>query len=223
MKKILLYLLVMFFVVPTARAEYVFLDKLDMYTPVDLVYDDLTPFSKLYSFDNRDDGFIQFLIERGFYDEQNNVISISAYNLVMACHEFVGGDSVACASATYNVIGDALNRMHSNQTNVGDPHDIFDIYVRAKSLDGVRSEFIDKLGRYITNKYCVDVAGAQVQCEPERRLMCKKTEHTQYLLRDLDLMCNQRKWLIGYNKRTKIYGAYLNPGLGARTIAWGKL
>lgn len=221
MIKLLLSLLVIFFAVPTARADYAFLDTLDMHTPVDLVYDDLTPFSKLYSFDNRDDGFTQFLIERGFYDDQNNVISISAYNLAMACHEFIGGDTVACASATYNVIGDALGRLHNDKTNVGDPHDIFEIYVRASNLDDLKSKFVGNLEQYIANKYCVDVANAQISCAPERRLVCRKTEHTQYLLRDLDLMCNQHNWLIGYNKRTKMYGVYLNPARDALTVARG--
>ncbi len=221
MKKILLFLLAMFFAVPTARAEYVFLKKLDMHTPVDLVYDDLTPFAKLYSFDNRDDGFVQFLIERGFYDEQNNVISISAYNLAMACNEFVSGNSVACASTTYSVIGDALGRARRNQTNVGDPHDIFEIYVRASNLDDLKSKFTGDLQHYIISKYCTDGVNSQISCEPERRLVCKKTEHTQYLLRDLDLMCNSRNWVIGYNKRTKVYGIYLDPSRDVRGIARG--
>ena len=221
MKKILLSLLVVFFAVSNAKAGLSFLNKLDMRTPVDLTYDDLSAFSRLYSFDNRDDGFTQFLIERGFYDDQNNVISISAYNLAMACHEFIGGDTVACASATYSVIGDALARARYNQTNVGNPYDIFEIYVRAQNIDDLKLNFMGELGRYIVNKYCVDVSNSQISCEPERRLACKKTEHTQYLLRDLDLMCNSRNWVIGYNTRTKTYGAYLNPARAARSIAKG--
>lgn len=221
MKKILLSLLVVFFAVSNAKAGLSFLSKLDMRTPVDLTYDDLSAFSRLYSFDKHDTEFARFLIERGFYDEYNNVVSISAYNLVIACVEFLGGNTTRCASITYTVISDAFERTRRNQTNVGNPHDIFEIYVRAQNIDDLKLNFMGELGRYIANKYCVDVSNSQISCEPERRLACKKTEHTQYLLRDLDLMCNSRNWVIGYNKRTKTYGAYLNPARSAHFIARG--
>lgn len=148
------------------------------------------------------------------YDEQKNLLNVSAYDLYTSCIISVlnvynisdDESSERCTTFAIDVVKNVLNAEKNNtkSSQKQNNDDIYNITSSSINYNAATTKFFSSLSNYIVRKYCATQNGT-LSCEFSPKLECEKVGDTQFLERDLELLCDRSNWETYQDTKSKSY------------------
>lgn len=180
------------------------------------------PLHDVFADERANDKFLDILPKFSVYDRENNVVSVSMYDLYRVCvvvqydlnekKSLSDSQRDACTAfiikVAENVLGsdELIARIDAKQAAEEEEHadDIYKITAQSQNEKVARNEFGQKLRDYVINKYCVRVEKGRdyINCRSQPRLTCETVENTKNLERDVSFVCSTRNWAIYDDEKT---------------------